>query len=80
MVTTIEFTHHASTVDEIWDGLLTSTVRTAALITHQPEETRRRIREIFDDEVAAFREGDRFAIPISVKLVSGRKDSDRGGG
>ena len=67
-------------MDEIWDGLLTSTVRTSALITHQPDETRRRIREVFDDEVAAFREVDGFAIPISVKLVRGRKDNNRGGG
>lgn len=77
-VTTIAFDHRAATGDEIWDGLLTSTVRTSALITHQPEETRRRIRAAFDDEVAAFRAGDAFDIPISVKLARGRKAPDGG--
>lgn len=75
-VTTIVFNHRAETADEIWDGLLTSTVRTSALITHQPEATRRRIRAAFDDEVVAFRNGDTFDIPISVKLAGGRKDTD----
>ncbi len=73
-VITIAFNHHASTADQIWDGLLTSTVRTAALVTHQPDETRQRIRAAFDDELAAFRSGDGFELPISVKLASGRKD------
>ena len=77
-VTTIEFSHLASTADEIWDGVLTSTVRTSALITHQPDEARQRIRAAFDEEVAAFRNGDTFEIPISVKLASGRRESQRG--
>ena len=72
-VTTIGFNHRAETADAIWDGVLTSTVRTRALIVHQPEATRRRIRAAFDDEVAAFRNGDSYEIPISVKLASGRK-------
>ena len=72
-VTTIGFDHRAETADAIWDGVLTSTVRTRALIVHQPEATRQRIRAAFDDEVAAFRNGDSYEIPISVKLASGRK-------
>ena len=77
-VTTIAFSHRVETADAIWDGVLTSTVRTRALITHQPEATRRRIRAAFDDEVAAFRNGDVYEIPISVKLASGRKASPDG--
>ena len=72
-VTTLGFIHRVETADAIWDGVLTSTVRTRALITHQPEATRRRIREAFDDEVITFRNGDVYEIPISVKLASGRK-------
>ena len=77
-VTTIGFDHRAETADAIWDGVLTSTVRTRALIIHQPEATRRRIRAAFDDEVIAFRNGDVYEIPISVKLASGRKATHRG--
>ena len=79
-VTTIGFNHRAETADAIWDGVLTSTVRTRALIVHQPEATRRRIRAAFDDEVAAFRNGDSYEIPISVKLASGRKATHQAAG
>ena len=77
-VTTIALDHRAETADAIWDGVLTSTVRTRALIVRQPEATRRRIRAAFDDEVIAFRKGDVYEIPISVKLASGRKVTHRG--
>ena len=79
-VTTIGFNHRAEAADAIWDGVLTSTVRTRALIVHQPEATKRRIRAAFDDEVAAFRTGDSYEIPISVKLASGRKATHQAAG
>lgn len=78
-VTTIAFIHRVEIADAIWDGVLTSTVRTRALITHQPEATRQRIRAAFDEQVVAWRHRDTYEIPISVKLASGRKDTGHGG-
>ena len=43
-VETIDLTHQVPTADELWDGLTGATVRMAALVMAQPEDTRRRIR------------------------------------
>jgi SAM-dependent methyltransferase len=72
-VRTIAFTHRVSTPDELWGGLLGGAVRTSALILGQPEEMRRRIREAFDRRVAEYQDADGLELPVSVKLVVGRK-------
>jgi len=72
-VTTIAFTHHMRTADEIWDGLTGATVRMSALVMAQPEDTRQRIREAFDRGLEDYRTADGFELPVSVKLASGRK-------
>lgn len=72
-VRTIEFSHSVPTADQLWDGLLTGTVRTSALILGQPEETRQRIRTAFDRQVLPYGRGDGFEFPVSVKLARGRK-------
>jgi SAM-dependent methyltransferase len=72
-VTTIAFTHRVSTPDELWSGLLGGAVRTSALILGQPEEMRRGIREAFDRRVAEYQDADGLELPVSVKLVAGRK-------
>jgi ubiquinone/menaquinone biosynthesis C-methylase UbiE len=72
-VETIAFDHRFSTGDELWDGLLGGTVRTAALILRQPEDTRRRIRDAFDRRVREFESGDGLLLPVSVKLAAGRR-------
>jgi SAM-dependent methyltransferase len=72
-VKTIAYTHHVSTPDELWNGLLGGTVRTSALILRQPEEIRRQIREAFDRRVAEYQDADGLELPVSVKLVAGRK-------
>lgn len=72
-VKTIAFTHRVSTPDELWGGLLGGAVRTSALILGQPEEMRHRIREAFDRRVAEYQEADGLELPVSVKLVAGRK-------
>ncbi|HEX2468816.1 MAG TPA: class I SAM-dependent methyltransferase [Solirubrobacterales bacterium] len=74
-VQTIAFTHGVANADELWDGLLGGTVRTSALILHQPEETQQRIRTAFDELVASYRRGDALELPVSVKLAAGRKPS-----
>jgi SAM-dependent methyltransferase len=71
-VETIDFTHAVSTA-ELWDGMLAGTVRTSALILGQPEGVQRRIRDAFDRNVAAYRSGDEYRLPVAVKLAVGRK-------
>ena len=72
-VTTLSFTHHMRTADEIWDGLTGATVRMSALVMAQPEDTRQRIRDAFDRRLEDYRTADGFELPVSVKLASGRK-------
>ena len=59
--------------DALWDGLLGGTVRTSALILRQPDETRQRIREAFDQRVQGFQAAGGLELPVSVKLAVGRK-------
>lgn len=69
----IAFTHRVASADELWDGLLSGTVRTSALIVRQPEQTRRRIRESFDRLVGDYQRGNVLELPVSVKRAAGRK-------
>jgi SAM-dependent methyltransferase len=72
-VETIAFDQRVASADELWDGLLGGAVRTPALILRQPEETQRRIREAFEEQLAAHRDEDAFKLPLSVKLASATK-------
>jgi hypothetical protein len=53
--------------------MLNATVRTSALFLGQPEPTHQRIREAFDRRVLEYRYGDRFELPVAVKLALGHK-------
>jgi SAM-dependent methyltransferase len=59
--------------DELWEGMLEGSVRTAALIERQSELVVRRIRAAFEDLLAPFRTATGFALPVSAKLASGRR-------
>lgn len=72
-VQTIAFDQRVAGADELWDGLLGGAVRTPALILRQPEETQRRIRSAFEEQVARHRDGDAFELPVSVKLAAATK-------
>jgi len=72
-VTTIDITHGVASANELWDGFLAGSLRVAALVVGQPEETRQRIRRAFDELVAEYRRGDHLELPVAVKLASGRK-------
>ena len=72
-VETIAFTHRIASADELWEGFVDGTARTAALILGQSEEMQRAIRAAFDARLEAFRDGDGFALPVSVKLASARR-------
>jgi SAM-dependent methyltransferase len=72
-VDTIAFDQHVATADQLWDGVVTGTVRTSALITGLPEQTRLRVRAAFDRLVTQYRRGDHFEFPVSVKLAHGHR-------
>lgn len=76
-VTTISFTHRLASADELWEGFLRGSLRAATLVVHQPEETRLRIRQVFDRLVREYERDDAVELPISVKLASATKPSRR---
>lgn len=69
----VSFTHRISGSDELWDGLLTGTVRTAAMVFRQTKDTQRRIRVALDRLLQQHAAGNGFEIPVSVKIAAGRK-------
>jgi hypothetical protein len=71
-VSTTEFNIRVATAAELWDGFLGGSVRTAALVLGQPEETRAEIRAAFDRLAGAYRHDGTLEIPVSAKLASGR--------
>jgi SAM-dependent methyltransferase len=72
-VQTIAFEHDVATPDELWDGMLAGTVRTSVLILEQDEATQDRIRQAFRRRAHEYDHEYGLAIPISVKLASGRR-------
>jgi SAM-dependent methyltransferase len=72
-VRAVTFVQHFAGADELWDGMLAATVRVAALITHQPEGVRLRIRAAFDRLAEGYRRADGFALPVAVKLATAQK-------
>jgi hypothetical protein len=47
----------------------------SVLVQEQTDDTRCRIRAAFDRRLAPYRRDDHFELPVSVKLVVGRKAS-----
>lgn len=72
-VRTITVAHRVSSSEELWNGMLTGTVRTSALFLAQTEHVRRRIRAEFDRLILEFQRGEQFELPVSVKLAHGQK-------
>ena len=71
-VTTVEFTHHAASADEVWEGLRRGTVRMRALVFDQPEDVRERIRATFARRLGEYIcPSGGLDIPVSVKVASG---------
>ena len=74
-VRTISFSHHESSADSLWAGLLGGTVRTSALILRQTKETQEQIRAAFDRIVQQYQSEARLELPVSVKLASANKQA-----
>lgn len=72
-VETIDLTHRVADAEELWRGLLGSSVRSAALIHAQPEEVRRRIRTELERIVESYRQSDgALELPVAAKVGAGR--------
>ena len=72
-VRSIGFEEMVADTDELWEGMLAGSVRTAAVIERQPESVRRRIRVELESVVAPYRSDDGIMLPVSAKLASGRR-------
>jgi ubiquinone/menaquinone biosynthesis C-methylase UbiE len=60
-----------TTSDWLWDALLSSAVRSAAIVESQPEDVQRQARAIFASVARRFAAGDEIEVPVSVKLAAG---------
>jgi len=67
-VETVSFTHRVTDADELWDGILSGSVRTAARIRALDPGVRDRARAALDEAVGPYRGADGLWLPISVKL------------
>jgi hypothetical protein len=69
----VEFTHRVGDEEELWRGLLGSTVRSAAMIRAQPEAARHRIHSELRRLLEAYRQPDgAFELPVAAWIGSGR--------
>jgi SAM-dependent methyltransferase len=72
-VSTVAFDQAIADTEELWQGMLKGTVRNGAVLHAQPTETLEAIRAAFDRNLAPYRHGDHLQVPVTVKLVSGRR-------
>jgi SAM-dependent methyltransferase len=72
-VQSIGFEQRVADTEELWQGMLAGSVRTAAVIERQPESVRRRIRAELENAVAPYRSDAGITLPVSAKLGSGRR-------
>ena len=72
-VRTVAFVHREPSAQSLWDGLMGGTVRMSALVRAQDEETQRRVREAFDRNAGRHEDDGGLALPVSIRLASGRK-------
>jgi SAM-dependent methyltransferase len=68
-VDSVSWRHPVESADELWTGMLTTTVRLAATVNAQPEPVRARIR----DEFAALTAGSFSAVDCSILVAKGRR-------
>lgn len=72
-VRTVAFRYRASPAAELWDGLMSATVRSRAAVLGQPDGVQTRIRTAFDRLTAEYATADGLDLPVSVKVASGTR-------
>jgi SAM-dependent methyltransferase len=72
-VQSLTVTHRVSDADELWEGLLGGSVRTAGLVMRQVPATRRKLRAAVERLAEECRVGGELVIPACAKIARGRK-------
>jgi SAM-dependent methyltransferase len=69
----VSLAHRVGDVNELWQGLLGGSVRTAGLVMRQAPWTRRKIRAAFQRLAEEYRTDGELVIPARAKIARGRK-------
>ena len=72
-VRSVSLTQRVSDPDELWDGMLGGSVRTAGLVMRQPPAVRIEIRAAVERLAEEYRIDGGLAIPVRAKLARGRR-------
>jgi len=72
-VRAFSFIHPLASPEELWNGILSGTVRTSIGIRRQPKEVQERIRTEFARLVQAYAGPNGIKVPVALKIGSGRK-------
>ena len=71
-VRSVSLTHRVLDPEELWQGMLGGSVRTAGLVMRQPPRIRRKIRAAVERLAEQYRADGGFDIPADAKIASGR--------
>jgi SAM-dependent methyltransferase len=72
-VRSASLTHRVSDADELWQGMLGGSVRTAGLVMSQPPRVRSRVRAAVERLADEYRVDTALAIPARAKIARGRR-------
>ena len=72
-IRSVSLTHRVPDADELWEGMLGGSVRSAGLVMRQSPRTRRRIRAAVERLADEYRVDGGLAIPARAKIASGSK-------
>jgi SAM-dependent methyltransferase len=72
-VRSVALSHRVGDANELWEGLLGGSVRTAGLVMRQPPGTRRKIRAAVQRLAEEYRADGELVIPACAKIARGTK-------
>jgi SAM-dependent methyltransferase len=72
-IRSVSLTHRVPDADDLWEGMLGGSVRTARLVMRQPPSTRSRIRAAVERLADEYRVGGGLAIPARAKIGRGER-------
>jgi SAM-dependent methyltransferase len=72
-IRSVSLTHRVRDADELWEGMLGGSVRSAGLVMRQPARTRSRIRAAAERLAEEYRVDGGLAIPAGAKIARGSK-------
>jgi ubiquinone/menaquinone biosynthesis C-methylase UbiE len=72
-IRSVSLTQRVADADALWDGMVGGSVRTAALLTHQPPDVREKVRAAAKRLAREYETDGALAIPACAKIARGRK-------